>query len=102
MIAIESIEDLGLLIRATRRSQHLRMDDVAGSVGVGPVFVGGVEGGKPTVQLGPVLRLLREVGIKLYLEPPTEVTTEKASLRKKGVKPLRGRRSSKSRAAPSR
>jgi serine/threonine-protein kinase HipA len=85
MIAIQSTEDLGLLIRATRRSQHSRMDDVAGSVGVGPVFVGDVERGKPTVQLGRVLQLLRELGIELYLEPPADVSTEMASLRKKAL-----------------
>jgi len=46
-----------LLMRATRKQQKVRIDDVAGSAGVGPVFVREVERGKETVQLGRVLQV---------------------------------------------
>ena len=62
---VKSVADLGLLARATRRSNRLRLDDVAGSAGLGPVFVGDVEHGKETVQFGRVLRLLEELGIEI-------------------------------------
>ena len=63
LVTILSPQQLGLLIRATRRTQKLRLDDTAGTAGVGHVFVREVERGKPTVQLGRVLRLLGELGI---------------------------------------
>jgi len=48
---VKSAADLGLLVRATRKSNHLRLDDVAGSAQLGAVFVGDVEHGKATVHL---------------------------------------------------
>ncbi len=51
-IQIKSVADLGMLARATRNSNHLRLDDVAGSANLGPVFAGDVEHGKEIVQLG--------------------------------------------------
>jgi transcriptional regulator with XRE-family HTH domain len=86
-IPIKSVADLGLLARATRRSNHLRLDDVAGSAGLGPVFVGDVEHGKETVQLGRVLRLLEELGIELIADIPQTALTELQTLQARGLKP---------------
>src|SRR5690606_34466948 len=44
--------------------------DLAGTAGVGPVFVIDVERGKPTVQLGKLLQVLHEAGIRVNLEIP--------------------------------
>ena len=71
-VKIKSVEQLGLLIRATRKAQGVRLDDVAGSAGVGPVFARDVEHGKPTVQLGRVLQLLDELGITLTADFPDQ------------------------------
>jgi hypothetical protein len=92
-IKIQSPHQLGLLVRATRKTQGLRMDDVAGSTGVGHVFVREVERGKPTVQLGRVLKLLGELGIELEAAVPAEVMPEFSRLQSVGVKllPLRRR-----------
>ncbi len=92
LIDISSPQTLGLLIRASRKQQKIRMDDVAGSAGVGPVFVREVERGKETVQLGRVLKLLAELGIELKANVPEEVVAAFAALRLTGVKPLRPRR----------
>lgn len=86
-IPIKSVADLGLLARATRRSNRLRLDDVAGSANLGPVFVGDVEHGKETVQLGRVLRLLEELGIELVADVPQGVLSEMEKLKAKGIKP---------------
>jgi transcriptional regulator with XRE-family HTH domain len=86
-IAIHSVADLGLLARAVRRSSHLRLDDVAGSAGLGPVFVGDVEHGKETVQLGRVLRLLDELGIELVVDVPQIALDELEKLQAKGLRP---------------
>ena len=73
LIDIASPEVLGILIRATRKHQKIRMDDVAGSAGVGPVFVREVERGKPSVQLGRVMKLLTELGIELKADIAEDV-----------------------------
>jgi len=86
-IPVKSVADLGLLARATRRSSGLRLDDVAGSAGLGPVFVGDVEHGKETVQLGRVLRLLAELGIELHADVPQAALSELETLQAKGLKP---------------
>lgn len=84
---INNVSELGLLVRATRRSNRLRLDDVAGSANLGAVFVGDVEHGKETVQLGRVLRLLEELGIQLIADAPPEAFEELAKLKAKGLKP---------------
>lgn len=92
LIDITSAPELGLLIRATRKHQKVRMDDVAGSAGVGPVFVREVERGKETVQLGRVMKLLTELGIELKADIPEEVLPAFLALKQSGVKPLKPRR----------
>lgn len=89
---INTPQQLGLLIRATRKSQRIRLDDLAGSAGVGHVFTREVERGKPTVQLGRVMKLLAELGIELKADVPSDVQQEFARLQVSGVKPLRLRR----------
>lgn len=91
-INIRSPQQLGLLIRATRKHQKLRMDDVAGSAGVGPVFVREVERGKETVQLGRVMKLLAELGIELKADVPDDIMSSLAMLTRTGVKPLTPRK----------
>ncbi len=93
LIDIRSPDELGLLIRAVRKHQKMRMDDVAGSAGVGPVFVREVERGKETVQLGRVMKILAELGIELRADVPDEVKASLAQLKLKGVKPYTPRKS---------
>jgi hypothetical protein len=92
LIPIHSPEQLGLLIRATRRTQKLRIDDTAGTAGVGHVFVREVERGKPTVQLGRVMQLLAELGIELKAEVQDAALPEFRRLQSTGLKPLKIRR----------
>jgi transcriptional regulator with XRE-family HTH domain len=92
LIDINSPEDLGLLIRTSRKSQKLRMDDVAGTAGVGPVFVREVERGKQTVQLGRVMQLLAELGVALKADVPDALVPAYEDLKRVGVKPLKPRR----------
>ena len=87
-IKITKPQDLGLLIRATRKHQKLRLDDVAGSAGLGPVFVREVERGKETVQFGRVIRLLQELGIELNADVADDILTNFEKLQAEGVKPL--------------
>ena len=92
LVDIPSSQSLGLLIRAARKTQKIRMDDLAVSAAVGPVFVRDVERGKETVQLGRVFKLLRELGIQIKVDVPAEVVPPFVALKLAGVKPLKRRK----------
>lgn len=95
LIPITTVAELGMLLRATRKSQGVRLDDAAGSAGVGPVFAGEVERGKETVQLGLVLKLLEEVGLQLKVDVSEDALPMLQRLQEKGVRPLPPRRTPK-------
>lgn len=95
LIPITTVAELGMLLRATRKSQGVRLDDAAGSAGVGPVFAGEVERGKEAVQLGLVLKLLEEVGLQLKVDFPENALPMLRQLQEKGVRPLSPRRVTK-------
>jgi transcriptional regulator with XRE-family HTH domain len=80
-IPIQSVTDLGLAIRAVRRQSRVRIDDLAGTAGVSKQFTQDVEHGKPTVQLGRVLKLLAELGLPLELDIPDEAAHALTTLR---------------------
>lgn len=69
---IESVSDIGRVVRAVRKSSGVRQDDVAGSVGVSHVFLRDLEHGKETAQIGRALQVLAELGIRMELEIPDE------------------------------
>jgi transcriptional regulator with XRE-family HTH domain len=80
-IPILSPADLGLAVRAVRRSSHVRIDDFAATAGVSKQFTSDVEHGKPTVQFGLVLKLLAELGVRLEVDIPEEAARALATLR---------------------
>src|ERR1700688_4109471 len=84
-ITIRSVEDLGLVVRAVRRNSKVRLDDLAATAGVSKQFASDVEHGKPTVQLGLVLKMLAELGVPLKLDIPQDAAHELDELRLKGV-----------------
>lgn len=61
--------DFGAFIRATRKAQGLRQDELAGVAGVGIRFIVDLEAGKPTAQLGKALQVLRALGCHIELKP---------------------------------
>lgn len=81
-IPINSAEDIGVAIRTARKHQGLRQDDLAAVIGSSHVFLRDVESGKPTVQLGRVLRLLEELGISLEMDVPDASQTIRKGLRR--------------------
>lgn len=86
-VSIQSVADLGLALRAARRSGRVRLDDLAQIAGVSKQFVSDVEYGKPTVQLGLVLKLLAEIGATMSLNIPQEAQEEWEKLLAKGGLP---------------
>jgi y4mF family transcriptional regulator len=62
---IENPEELGLLIRKTRRARGLRLEDLSLAAGVGVRFLSELERGKPTVRLSETLQVLAALGLRL-------------------------------------
>jgi transcriptional regulator with XRE-family HTH domain len=92
-VTIDSVTDLALAIRSVRRASKVRLDDLAATAGVSKQFASDVEHGKPTVQLGLVLRILAELGVPLRLDLPKDAERELAVQRFKGVRPPKRRKS---------
>jgi len=67
---IHSSEDLGFALRAVRKSAKVRLDDLSQTARVSKQTTANVEKGKPTVQFGTVLQLLKEVGLTLSVDLP--------------------------------
>ena len=65
--------DLGAQVRRTRKAQKLRQDQLAGAAGVGLRFIVDLESGKPTVQLGTVLKVLDALGCGVEITPPQDL-----------------------------
>lgn len=64
---IRDARQLGAIVRAVRKTQRLRQDEVGR---FSHSFIGDLEDGKATAQLGKTLEVLAELGVKLQLELP--------------------------------
>ena len=62
--------EIGVVVRGTRTAQGLRQDQLAAAAGVGVRFLVELEAGKPTVQLGKVLDVLKALGCRIEVTPP--------------------------------
>ncbi|MGE8232910.1 MAG: helix-turn-helix domain-containing protein, partial [Stenotrophomonas sp.] len=72
-VQIDQASDIGQYVRAVRKAQGLRQDDLAAMAGTSHVVLGNVERGKDTVQIGRVFELLRQLGIRVQLDLPVEL-----------------------------
>src|SRR5712671_3733421 len=75
MVTVHNSEQLGALVRSTRRERKLSQRRLAALAGVGPRFLSEFEGGKPTAELGKALRVLTTLQIDLQAAPLGEETT---------------------------
>jgi y4mF family transcriptional regulator len=67
---------IGNIVRKERKRAGLRQDELAGAAGVGIRFIVELEAGKPTLQIGKLLRVLDTLGIKVTLSWPDGGTVE--------------------------
>ena len=72
-VQIDQASDIGQYVRAVRKAQGLRQDDLAAMAGTSHVVLGTVERGKDTVQIGRVFELLRQLGIRVQLDLPLDL-----------------------------
>jgi y4mF family transcriptional regulator len=63
-------KDIGKAVRQARRNLGVTQKAVALTSGTGLRFVGELEQGKPTCQLGKVLTVLNTLNVRLTLELP--------------------------------
>jgi HTH-type transcriptional regulator/antitoxin HipB len=63
-------QDIGKLIRDTRKSLGVTQKDLALTSGTGLRFVIDLEKGKETCEIGKALTVLQTLGIRLTLAPP--------------------------------
>ena len=64
---ISSTKDIGNAIRTKRKIDGLAQADAAALCGVGARFLGELERGKETAQIGKVLRILQGLGLELQI-----------------------------------
>ena len=62
-----SSKEFGAAIRAARKSQGLRQDQLAGATGVGTRFIVDLEAGKSTAQLGKALAVVAALGLQMSI-----------------------------------
>nr|WP_315482853.1 transcriptional regulator [uncultured Undibacterium sp.] len=67
--AITTVEDLGKIVLATRKSQGLTQADIAGLSNSGNRFIVDLEKGKPTLQMQKALEVLTLLGLELVVRP---------------------------------
>ena len=64
-------QEIGQIVRASRRRLGVTQRDLALTSGTGLRFVIDLEKGKETCQIGKVLTVLNTLGIRIALTPPT-------------------------------
>lgn len=69
-------QQVGALIRKTRKSLGVTQKDLALTSGTGLRFVIDLEKGKETCEIGKALTVLQTLGIRLILTPPTAAKEE--------------------------
>jgi HTH-type transcriptional regulator / antitoxin HipB len=65
---VTSMRDIGAVIRARRRAQGLTQKDLADVSGSGFRFISELERGKDSAEAGKVLRVLKELGLRVSIE----------------------------------
>jgi y4mF family transcriptional regulator len=66
-------QDLGRIVRETRKQLGVTQKDLALTSGTGLRFVIELEKGKPTCEIGKVLTVVQTLGIRITLTPPAAV-----------------------------
>lgn len=67
---IRRASDIGDIVHELRKRQGIRQADMAGMIGASHVLLRDIERGKETVNLGKVLQLLEELGVRVLLDVP--------------------------------
>jgi y4mF family transcriptional regulator len=67
---VKSSEEIGMVVKNTRKSQGLTQEKLAKLCNIGARFIVDLENGKPTCQIAKTLIVLNGLGIKVDLTAP--------------------------------
>jgi HTH-type transcriptional regulator / antitoxin HipB len=76
MTTIKSPQELGKALRSARKQLGLTQPQLALAAGIGVRFIVDLEGGKPTVRLDSVLRVIEALGGVITLDGLSSSTNE--------------------------
>lgn len=77
---VSSINDLASLVKSRRKQAGLTQAELAERIGVKALWVSQFEKGKPTAQVGIVLRALRVLDVDLWTGEPQSSSEEVINL----------------------
>lgn len=75
-------QQIGLMIRDTRKKLGVTQKDLALTSGTGLRFVIDLERGKETCEIGKALKVLQTLGIKVTFTPPATTTATTTTTKK--------------------
>jgi len=75
-VQIRTVQDLGAAIRSHRRQRRLTQAQLAKLAAVTRAWIIAIEGGKPTAEVGAVLRTLNALGLTIEVVPAPPVHGE--------------------------
>ena len=70
---IHSVNELADFIRKHRKSLGMTQADLAGASGLGVRFIGDLERGKPTCEIGKTMQVLTMLGIELEVRRRVQI-----------------------------
>jgi y4mF family transcriptional regulator len=69
-MALKTSNEIGTLIRKLRKQQGVTQEQLAGIANTGTRFISDLENGKPTCQVGKLLRALAALGVEMHIRNP--------------------------------
>lgn len=72
--AIQSVEELGRLVRAHRKERYLTLESVSKLGSLSTRFLSEFERGKETAETGKILKALRILGLEVIIQPRGRAT----------------------------
>ncbi len=82
LIEIKNTAELGALAKAVRKAEGIRQDDIAETIERSHVYVRDIEAGKPQPNIGGILALFNELGVKVHLDVPISESQAKEAVEK--------------------
>jgi HTH-type transcriptional regulator/antitoxin HipB len=76
MIRIKNSQQIGLLIRLSRKEQGIDQASLASICGFSERPLKAIEKGRGSLSVDKLFKILDELGIKLNVEPPNSLSTE--------------------------
>ena len=77
--AVRTVQALGELARAHRKSRNLTLETIAGLGNLSPRFLSEFERGKQTAEIGKVLKALQTLGLEVIVQPRSADFTDRSS-----------------------